>query len=339
MNEKVKKALEACNKVLEGLEDEAISISSGLKLCLKIARLTNDEINLKWLMYESGGYPRTKDGHIESKAFNIAANHGRAYIQDKKQYIFTELVSELESKIEEAKMQTHNFTTQGASTAGEYGSVAMRNFTNSVIAVNKDLLSIISTSKKRLMILGNQYYDYALKKSMELSFGNISQNIFETYREIVDGYLGNVSKETLIKLQAIDESMRNDNKEMYSQTLSTCRRLYHDLITNLFELVSPKVDGHLFKTKSGKEIDVSGEHFNNKLSAIIETLEDKTVKNSLVGSSILYYLDWIENLASLQSKGVHKEISLEEARSCIIQTYIFAGEIISLYNQSNNGKL
>ena len=113
------------------------------------------------------------------------------------------------------------------------------------------------------------------------------------------------------------------------------RRLYQELIAYLFECVSPKVENNLFMTKSGKEIDVSGEHFNNKLSAIIETLEDKTVKKSLIGSSIMYYLDWIENLTSLQSKGVHNNISLEEARSCIIQTYIFAGEIINLYNNSN----
>lgn len=335
MSEKINKAIEACNKVLNGLEDETISISSGLKLCLKVARLTNDEENLKWLMYESGGYPRAKDGNIELAAFNIGARHGRSYIEKGQKHIFLELASELESKIASAKMQSHNFTTNGASTAGDYAVIAMNNLTNSVVTANRDLLSIISTCEKRLMILGNQYYDYALKKSIELSFGNISQNIFESYRETVNGYLSNVSKETLMKLQAIDESMQSDNSEMYSQTLTTCRRLYQELIAYLFECVSPKVENNLFKTKSGKEIDVSGEHFNNKLSAIIETLEDRTVKKSLIGSSIMYYLDWIENLTSLQSKGVHNNISLEEARSCIIQTYIFAGEIINLYNNSN----
>ena len=289
-------------------------------------------------MYESRGYPITKDGHIEHNAFQIAANHGRSFLKEGQKLIFTELVSELESKIEGAKMQSQNFTTQGASTSGEHGSIAMRNLTNAVVEANRDLLNIISASKKRLMILANQYYDYALKKSIELSFGNISQSIFESYRDTVNGYLSDISKETLTKLQVIDESMKNDNKEIYSQTLTTCRRLYQELIENLYKSVSPKVEGNLFKTKSGKEIDVSGEHFNNKLSAIIETLENKTVKNSLVGSSILYYLDWIDNLTSLQSKGVHNDISLEEARSSIIQTYIFVGEILNLYNHSNSGK-
>ena len=108
------------------------------------------------------------------------------------------------------------------------------------------------------------------------------------------------------------------------------------MINEIFcQFLTRKVENNSFKTKSGKEIDVSGEHFNNKLSATIETLEDKTVKKSLIGSTIMYYLDWIENLTSLQSKGVHNNTSIEEARSCIIQTYIFVGEIINLYNNSN----
>ena len=64
------------------------------------------------------------------------------YKKQGEKYIFTELVSELESKIEGAKMQAHNFTTQGASTSGEYGSIAMINLTNAVVVANKDLLNI-----------------------------------------------------------------------------------------------------------------------------------------------------------------------------------------------------
>ena len=40
---KIEKALEACEKVLDGIEDGTISVSSALLQCLKIARLLNDE--------------------------------------------------------------------------------------------------------------------------------------------------------------------------------------------------------------------------------------------------------------------------------------------------------
>ena len=52
---KTEKALEACEKVLNGIEDNAITVTSALLLCLKIARLLNDTDAIIWLQYEYGG--------------------------------------------------------------------------------------------------------------------------------------------------------------------------------------------------------------------------------------------------------------------------------------------
>ena len=68
--------------------------------CSKIARLTNDQESLIWLQYEYGGYPRDNDGRILSEAWELAYKNGRGYNQKGQQYIFTELASELEQKIE-----------------------------------------------------------------------------------------------------------------------------------------------------------------------------------------------------------------------------------------------
>ena len=48
-------ALEACEKVINGVEDGVISVSSALLLCKKIARLVNDQEGLEWLNYEHSG--------------------------------------------------------------------------------------------------------------------------------------------------------------------------------------------------------------------------------------------------------------------------------------------
>ena len=86
----------------------------------------------------------------------------------------------------------------------------------------------------------------------------------------------------------------------------------------------------MYKTKSGKEIDISGEHYINKISAVIEKMEEKSTKNTIIGSSIIYILDWIENLITLQCKGVHSEITKHDAEQCIIHTYICLGDILSM---------
>ena len=89
----------------------------------------------------------------------------------------------------------------------------------------------------------------------------------------------------------------------------------------------------MYRTKSGKDIDISGDHYKNKLSAVIEKLEDKSAAKTLVGSNMIYLIDWIDNLNDLQCKGVHSEISKQDAIRCIIQTYICLGDILNLQDE------
>lgn len=57
---KTESAQLACEKVLNGIEDDTITTTSALLQCLKIARLLNDVDAIIWLQYEYGGYQKTK---------------------------------------------------------------------------------------------------------------------------------------------------------------------------------------------------------------------------------------------------------------------------------------
>lgn len=176
-------------------------------------------------------------------------------------------------------------------------------------------------------------YDYALEKQIEISFGNVATTVFSEYRTRVENEFSKMSKENLLKLQAIEDKINSENPELYSQALTTCRRLFEGTAKELFEKYFPEYGEKKYKTKSGKEIDVSGEHYKNKLSAVIEKLEDKSPSKSMVGSNVIYLLDWIDNLTELQCKGVHHEVTRRDATRCIIQTYICLGDILSLQDE------
>lgn len=173
----------------------------------------------------------------------------------------------------------------------------------------------------------------ALKKQIEISFGNVATTVFSEYRTRVENEFSKLSKEILLKLQAIEDKIGSDNPELYSQALTTCRRLFEETAKELFEKYFPGYEEKKYKTKSGKEIDVSGEHYKNKLSAVIEKLEDKSPSKSMVGSNVIYLLDWMDNLTDLQCKGVHHEVTRQDATRCIIQTYICLGDILSLQDE------
>lgn len=327
---KIEKALEACEKVIDGIEDSTITTESALLQCSKIARLTNDEENLIWLQYEYGGYPKNNDGRVISDAWNIAYKKGRGYQKDGKLYIFTELASELEEKITAQQKAVGNFTTNGASVSGELALLAMDRLTTNVHRSTITMVADVAIAQKRLASLKAQYYEYALKKHIELNFGNVATDVFARYREQVDLAFSELSKETLLKLQAIEGKINSGNPEMYSQALTTCRRLFESTAVELFSKHFPDYKDKVYKTKSGAEIDVSGNHYKNKLSAVIEKLEGKSMKKTLVGSNVIYLLDWIDNLSNLQCEGVHSDITKEDAERCILQTYMCLGDVLTL---------
>ncbi len=236
----------------------------------------------------------------------------------------------MESDIETQKKAINNFSTEGASVSGEWGYVAMKNLTETVGSSTGVIIKNISENERKLSILRSKYYDYALKKQIELSFGNVTADVFSIYREKVDNYFSKLSSDTILKLQAVEDKINSDNPEMYSQALTTCRRLFENTDVELFDKYFPNYNGKTYKTKSGKEIDITGDHYINKLSAVIEKLQDKSANKSLIGTNIIYLLDKIEYLNNLQCKGVHSNISKQDAMQCIIQTYICLGDILSL---------
>lgn len=331
-------AIEACNKTIYGIEDGSISVSSSLLLCKRIARLVNDQEAQEWLNYEYGGYPHGKDGYIKHEAWVIATNHGRKELREEKdgsytEVIFTELCEEIEASIESDKAALGNFTTQGFAVSGELALLATNSMTSTVSVNTKTLLNRIKKSERHLSILKSQYYEYALKWQIELGFGNAAKTIYEDYQERVDGYFSSLPNTTLQKLNAIEDLVEDGNPERYSQVVTSCRRLWSETAKILFDEVFPNYSEKKYKTKSGKEVDVSGDHDNNKLMAVIEKLQSKATHNTLVGSQTLYLVDWIEQINNRQSAGVHAEVTREEAMQCIIHTYIALGDILSLRNE------
>nr|MBQ4455440.1 hypothetical protein [Clostridia bacterium] len=332
---KREQALEACEKVISGIEDGTISVSSSLLLCKKIARLVNDEEGQEWLDYEYGGYPREANGYIVHRAWETAARHGRAYqVKDDKgrwnTVVFAELCGELEKTVESSMNALKNYSTQGFSSSGEWAAVATRHMTEAVSVGTGNLINSIKTAEKHLSILKSQYYDYAVRWQIELQFGSTAKGVFEEYQEKVDRYYSQLPTTVLQKLNAIEDLMEDGNPERYAQVLTSCRRLWSETAKMLFEEVLPDHSGKKYKTKSGTEIDVSGDHDNNKLSAVIETLQSKATRNTLVGSETIYLVDWMEQINSRQNDGVHHDVTREQAMQCIIHTYIALGDILSL---------
>lgn len=331
---KREEALQLSEEVLTQIEMDQISVSSSLLRARRIARLISDFEASEWLTYECEGYTRTENGKIENRAFKIAIKYGRGLFENKEQRIFSELATTLEAKIATSSKSLGNFTTSGVSVGGDNSFHAMNRLTNAVSQETSNLNQTIITSQSRLTILKNKYYDYILHVYNDLKFSNQVEQIFNIYKDKVGTTLIEMAPETHKKLIVLEEIINTEDSEKLSQVLTTCRRLMQEFTESLFEKVFPDYKERTYKTISGKEIEIDGDKYKNKLSAVIEVLQNKSEKKTLLGSHIIFMLDWIENILNVQCKGVHSNITKEEATRCIIHTYICIGDILTILHPS-----
>ena len=325
MNQKLQKALELSEEILEKIELEEDSLESIALKCLRLARLMNDNDGMTWLQYEIKGYKRNDDGKIDREAFSIAKAHGRSYInnKDKKEYIFVDLPEEINGIIESNMKRINNMTTQGASVAGEYASVAMHNLTESVAISGSVITNIISENKRKLGILKGEYYKYALNINMEIGFSKSAEDIFGKYRESVDDKLSNIIGDSDEKLSAIYDRLSEDNKESWSQAADTCRKLFKSVADNLFEKMYPSYNKETVKVKSGKDVNITGDKYINRLTVCLDDID------KLSNRHIEDTISWINKLNDKICNGVHNDITYREIQQIIIHTYICLGDIIS----------
>ena len=287
-----------------------------------------------WLEYEYMGYPNTQAG-MPPLAWEIAKKHGRYFQREGgdgkiHEHVFLNRCNELEKEIDNHQTAIKCFSTQREAISGNPAYSAASNMTNLIAGKIAFHFNAIENSEGKLYLLKMQYYTYASDKKTQLLFGKITNSIFEDYQNKVDSYFSALPETALQKKGAIEDIVEGDNSERYAQVLTSCRRLWSEMAKHLFSEVFPNYQGTKYKTLSGEEKDISGDHDNNKLFAVIEELQKKAPKNTLIGSGIEYLIDWLEQINKRQNAGVHDNVSKEEAVRCIIHTYIALGDILSL---------
>jgi hypothetical protein len=328
--DKLEAALEVAEEVLSGISLGTLSITAASLRCLHLARLVGDASAEEWLSWESFGYPRTPQGHIQSHAFQIASSHGRelARTDDGSRRIFTELAGELESAIDANKRAIGIVTTSGVSVSGEYLGGALRALAADARTNARNHIDQISTAERKLTILRGQYYGYASAVSIELRFSGRAEEVFRNYRAQVDRRFLDLAPESLKRLDAAYERLSSSNPESWAQAVSSCRRVFEELANALYKSPEGK-----YKTSSGKELDVSGDKYKNRLFALIDQVANSRSTRRFVGSNAMYVIDFVDELHGVLNRGVHKiddPLHYEEARAALLHTYILLGDIANL---------
>jgi hypothetical protein len=124
--------------------------------------------------------------------------------------------------------------------------------------------------------------------------------------------------------------MADGSEESRSAALTSCRRLLMDVADSVF----PASDAEWVDRKGGKR-KVGNEQYKNRLLAYLADLGESEGSYALLESELEHLASRLDIIYEKTCKGVHVDVSKNEANLAVIHTYLFIGEVATYSNQNN----
>lgn len=321
---RMSEARSVATELLRQIETEDLPVERVLFQAKRLARLMRDGDAQTWLDLETRGYPDKFDTSILGSCLQYATAGGRI-TSEGKYYLPSLPRLEADCASERGRVENAN-VTKATGTAANY-LVA-----DATIKMLHDQIEAFAVLKK--LYLDNVTLFYALKASIHnyvtdtliaLEFGDVAQSIFDELRRDVDSFVRLHSPKAAEKLVAIAERMKEGNREAYAEALTSCRRLLMTVADSVFPPSDVDwVDG------AGKKRKVGAENYKNRLAAFIESKLSVESTISILENELEHLCLRLDAVYDKTCKGVHADVSAEEARLAIIEAYIFIGEVARL---------
>jgi hypothetical protein len=101
----------------------------------------------------------------------------------------------------------------------------------------------------------------------------------------------------------------------------------------LFKKIYPDFSDKKITLKSGKEFDITGDRYLNRMYAILDKISISDMKKN----NVLQTASWIESINDRICNGLHNDVSLSEIKDTILHFYILIGDIVKGYNEIKKG--
>jgi len=317
-------ARSVANDLLQKMETTELPIERHLLQAKRLARLLRDSDAQTWLVLEIRGY---KDG-FESKTLGNCLRYAQAAgrITKEGRYYLTSLPrleaacaadrQRVESATPKATTETaENYLVASATTQMLHDQIEALNTVKEAYLKNVELFSSLKAA----------IHGYVTDTLIAIEFGDVAESIFDALRQDVDTFVRSHCPQAAEKLLAIAERMAEGTAEAYAEALTSCRRLLTTVADSVFPPSAEDwVDG------SGKHRKVGADNYKNRLAAFIETRLTSESSRAILENELEHLCSRLDAVYEKVCKGVHADVSVEEARLAIIEGYIFIGEIARL---------
>lgn len=321
-NTRITEARRVAIGLLDDLESASVPIDVILMKAKRLARLMRDSDAQRWLDLETSGYPSSFSFSELGNCRKYAAASGR--LNEAQSKFYTQSLPEFEANAEsEHVLLVANKPTGSLSKAKDF---LEKQATEALMATQLKLQTAqkrnYAQSKSIFTSLKAGIHSYATDMHLALELGDVAQDIFEAARNEIDTFVRAHCPKAAEKLVAINERMADESSESRTAALTSCRRLLMTVADSLF----PASDEG-WTDSNGKVRKVGTDQYKNRLLACIDARHMSDGSMAIVESELEFLAARLDAIYEKTCKGVHVDVSLEEARLAVIHTYLFIGEV------------
>ena len=312
-------------ELLNLLENQSCPIAQVLLKAKRLARLLRDNDAQRWLNYELSGYP---DG-LTFAEFGSCLKYANQR-RDKDNKYWTESLPAIEARIKSSELAlagykfpanlspSLNSPSQWAGTQlqSAMGSIVM-SFNLSVNAIRDS----ITSSTQLFSALTASVHSFATDANIALAFGGTAQEIFEAARLDVDTFIRLKCPKAAEQLLAAYERIQSGGAEECAQALVSCRRVLLTVADAVFPSRS-----EVYRDRRGIDRKVGSEEYKNRLLAYLDSRVDSPTVEFAV-SDLEHVAARLDVAYENTCKGVHADVSPQEARLTLISTYLILAEV------------
>jgi hypothetical protein len=314
----------AASDLLKKMETDDLPIDRLLLQAKRVARLLRDTDAQVWLDLEIGGYPDAFDPATLGNCLQYARAAGRITSDGT---CWPTSLPRLEAACTAERQRVESASPKPSTTAAK--DYVAAGATTKMFADQMTAFSLVKDSYLQVVGLYSSLkaaiHAYVTDSLISIEFGDIAESFFDELRGDVDSFVRSHSPKSAEKLTAIAERMADGSPEACAEALTTCRRLLMTIADSVFPPSEVDwVDG------SGQAHKVGRDNYMNRLAAFLESRLTSDTTRAIVKSELEHLGSRLEAVYEKASKGVHTDVSVEEARLAIVEAYLLLGEIARL---------
>lgn len=329
------------DKAIEAFDDETTSVSGHVRRAVRIASKRQDFIGLIEFIPETLDFTGGQVDHpvMAEARDNLSALLGKKKAEE--QYFAAVMrymtrrrnsadpagnihggsIGHLESMLAELDEQHRSFQTAPTNLTPIDTYFVLEKYDKSIAA----LLPLRTSLKQTIQRVKDAVHGFLVETEHQLRSGQQRPTVFDRGREYIEQSLTQRAPEALAVFRSAEEALERGGPEDLAHALTSCRRM----IKAIADAVYPATD-EVITGADGRDRKMDDSSYQNRLLQFAVEELGKSTHTDLLQETFRSLGMRLKRLNELASKGVHGEVSRSEAETCIMWTYLTAGDILRI---------